>query len=797
MGYRSAKIAIGMILSIVAQSLFVLNSSLPAHAAVGFAKSVLSGTSSVNPTSIQFGPDGKLYVAQQNGLIKVYTVKRNGANNYQVTATSTIDAVAKLANHNDDGAANTSVKNRLVTGLLVTGTSDQPIIYVTSSDPRIGAGSQKGDLNLDTNSGVISRLKWNGAGWNHVQLVQGLPRSEENHTGNGLALDAANNVLYLAYGGHTNKGGPSHNFANLAEYWYSAAILSIQLDTIGNSTYKLPTLRGTPAPWGGDNGKNQAIHDPGGPVQVYAPGFRNPYDLVITKAGRMYVTDNGANGGWGDQPKGEGTANCDNRPVSQVEKGEIDKVHLVTSGYYGGHPNPTRANPDDPDNIALFGGNVAPHKADRPIECDYQNFQASGAFAQVGPSTNGITEYTASNFSNSMKGDLLAAGYVKNEIVRLQLNSSGTDDTSNAALFSNVGSHPLDVTTQGDGAVFPGTIWVAAIGDDDVYVFEPNDFGGGGGGGPVCSGADDPELDEDGDKYSNHDEIAAGTDPCSSADVPHDWDKDYISDVTDPDDDNDGLSDAKDPFAIDKHNGGTTALPVVYTWENDAPNPGGLLGLGFTGLMTDRRSNYAARFGVENITAGGAAGVTTVERVASGDAFKTPSTCCRRSSNRQRDAFQFGVSPPVGGKFRVHTRIVRPFDGFTPRDYQSMGLFIGSGDQDNYAKITTAMSGRTAVQFIKERRGRITSSGRRNTTMPGPDQVDLYLTVNVSKRSVRPSYRVTREGVSRSRKHVGKRRSLPAAWLKPGLAIGIISTSRGPGGKFPATWDFIRVRAIK
>jgi glucose/arabinose dehydrogenase len=796
MGHRSAKFAIGIVVSIIAQGLFVLSSSLPAHAAVGFGKSVLSGASSLNPTSIQFGPDGKLYVAQRNGLIKVYTVKRKGPNAYQVTATSTIDAITKIANHNDDGALNPNVKNRLVTGLLVTGSSQAPIIYVTSSDPRIGAGSHQGDLNLDTNSGVISRLKWNGAGWNHVQSVQGLPRSEENHTGNGLALDAASNTLYIAYGGHTNKGGPSHNFADLAEYWYSAAILSIDLDKIGNGTYKLPTLRGTPTPWGGDDGKNQAIYDPGGPVQVYAPGFRNPYDLVITQAGRMYVTDNGPNGGWGDQPKGEGTANCDNQPVSQIEKGEKDRIHLVTPGYYGGHPNPTRANPDDPHNIALFGGNVAPGKADRPIECDYQDFQHSDAFAQVGASTNGITEYTASNFSNAMKGDLLAAGYVKHEIVRLQLNPSGTDDTSNGALFSNVGFHPLDITSQGDGGAFPGTIWVAAIGDDDVYVFEPNDFGGGGGG-PVCSGADDPELDEDGDKYSNRDEIKAGTDPCSKGDVPHDWDKDHISDVTDPDDDNDGIPDTRDPFAIDPHNGSTNPLPVSYTWENDADNPGGLLGLGFTGLMTNRRSNYATRYDIENITAGGAAGVTTVERVGRGDAFKRPSTCCPRSSNKQRNAFQFGVSPPKSGRFRVHTRIVRPFDGLTPRNYQSMGLFIGRGDQNNYAKITTAMSGGTIVQFIKEQRGRIRSRGRRNISMPGPDQVDLYLTVNVSKRSVRPSYRVRRGGVTRPRKYLGKTRSLPGAWLKRSLAIGIISTSRGPGGRFPATWDFIKVRAIK
>jgi hypothetical protein len=36
----------------------------------------------------------------------------------------------------------------------------------------------------------------------------------------------------------------------------------------------------------------------------------------------------------------------------------------------------------------------------------------------------------------------------------------------------------------------------------------------------------------------------------------------------------------------------------------------------------------------------------------------------------------------------VRTRIVGPFKGVTPQNYQSMGLFLGTGDQDNYVKIT-------------------------------------------------------------------------------------------------------------
>ena len=64
----------------------------PATASPGpsFGKSLLAGAAPAAPTSLQFGPDGRLYVRQQDGSIKVYTVTRNGANSYAVTATETI-----------------------------------------------------------------------------------------------------------------------------------------------------------------------------------------------------------------------------------------------------------------------------------------------------------------------------------------------------------------------------------------------------------------------------------------------------------------------------------------------------------------------------------------------------------------------------------------------------------------------------------------------------------------------------------------------------------------------------------
>ena len=39
-------------------------------------------------------------------------------------------------------------------------------------------------------------------------------------------------------------------------------------------------------PFGGNNSLNQAFPEAGGPIQIFAPGFRNAYDVVIMENGR-------------------------------------------------------------------------------------------------------------------------------------------------------------------------------------------------------------------------------------------------------------------------------------------------------------------------------------------------------------------------------------------------------------------------------------------------------------------------------------------------------------------------------
>jgi hypothetical protein len=622
-----------------------------------------------------------------------------------------------------------------------------------------------------------------GGTWEKVDLVRGLPRSEEVHAGNGLVVDPATGKLLIAYGGNTNKGAPSHNFASLPEYALSGAILSVDLAAIGNSTYDVPTLddESRPGsndagdPFGGNNGKNQGRLVPGGPVQVYAPGFRNPYDLVVTQSGRLYTVDNGGNAGWGGVPAPDDTAGaCTNETVDESDSDWDALIRIPGAGFYGGHPNPTRANRANTFNST---NPQSPVSSAHPVECDYRTEAERGTLTSFPFSTNGFDEYTASNFEGAMKGDLLVTSF-SNAIHRVQLTPDGSAVTSNTTLFSSLVA-PLDVTAQGDGDPFPGTVWAVNFLADNVLVFEPDDF--------PCNGADNPNVDEDGDGFDNADEIDNGSNPCSSADAPPDADSDKNSDLNDADDDNDGLPDTSDPFAIDAANGSNTSLPVEHTWDNDAPAAGGLLGLGFTGLMTNGSSNYASLFDATKMTAGGAAGVVTVDEVADGDALE--------SANTQRYGFQHGIDvTSASSPFVVHTVLPAPFAGATPSGGESYGVFFGTGGQDNYVKLTVAANGGAGgFALVKEQGGTPTTITQTGPQWPGPAVVDLYLRVDPAAGTVRASYSI--EGAAPV--SIGGTQSVPASWFTGATrpAVGIISTSAGPAPPFPASWDLLEVQA--
>ncbi|WP_336023214.1 malectin domain-containing carbohydrate-binding protein [Halobellus salinisoli] len=782
-------------------------------AEVGFGKSSLQGFGEGALTALEFGPDDRLYVAQQSGMVYALNVTREGENDYSVESQESIDLIQDIPNHDDFGTYVPGETNRQITGLTVGGTAAEPVVYVSSSDPTIDVGEDDDDT--DTNSGSISRLTfdWGSGdtlnGVEHDVMVLGLPRSEENHATNGLDLADDGETLYVAQGGHTNQGAPSNNFGHTAEYALSAAVLEIDLAQIEQNyqakdlqdydssypsldfLYAIPTIQnddgteGDDLPFGGNDGINQAKWVEDGPVQVYSTGYRNPYDLVLSEGDQLYVIDNGPNGGWGGQPVNEGPSGiCTNEP-NDPGGGSGDQLHLATEDSYGGHPAPIRANPTgadiyDADGNVIFDINESnspvPASEVNPIECDYQDPSEDNSLGDTFGWTGGMDEYTASNFGGSMQGDLLVV-VGSSSVERVQLDAGGTSVTDQESnFFSDLSA--LGIAAQGDDGPFPGTVWTAR---GDLTVFEPNDYDSDGTD-PVCTGADDASLDEDGDGYDNADEIDAGTDPCSAASTPPDFDDDGTSNLNDPDDDNDGQPDTSDHFAVDPDDGTSTTLPIQMDFSETQLF--GENGQGWTGLMTNGETDYQDLYDPDQLTVGGAAQVLTVEDVPTGDA----------TNNDQQYAFQRGFDAPEE-PFTVSTTVNGlPED---PTNYQGAGIHIGNGDQDNYLKLITAANGGSGgIQFAGETDGNFQNVEQPDDpAVAGSDSdTDLQMTVYPSNNTVE-AYYTPEDG---EQTFVGST-TIPESWLNSsdtGTAVGVISTSYQAGSTFDATWTNLDVEYV-
>ncbi|MGY0392014.1 malectin domain-containing carbohydrate-binding protein [Bizionia sp. KMM 8389] len=876
--------------------LYILFSSTTNAQSISFGSTGLINEGVLNPTSLDFGPDNRLYVSQQNGLIWAYTIERDNAESgngqYTVINSEEITNIRTgIPNHTDLGDPNPS-QQRLVTGILTAGTETNPILYVTSSDYLLGGGAGGNDTNLDTNSSMLSKLEKVNGVWEKTDLVRGLPRCEENHAINGLDMfeKAGTTYLLVAQGGQTNKGAPSNNFAGTPEFYLSAAILIINLTQLESMpvytdprtnteyVYDLPTLNdptrididnthpdfpypvGHPMynafidlgdPFGGNNSLNQAFPEQGGPVQIFSAGYRNAYDILVTEDNNIYTSDNGPNALWGGVPKiydnttntylGDESSITYNPSLHYIsnemnESGSAfseDPLHFIgtvndaNGTYYGGHPNPIRAFPSRANLIAyekIAGTWVASNTylfSDLLIGsegyfntsftiADFPDNPEQGEYLMDEPvsspknnildfkaaSTNGLVEYTASNFGGIMQGNILTASF-NGDINRYILNATGDFIVQQEVPFNGFGSIPLDVIALGDDSIFPGTVWAVTYGANSITIFEPSDL--------ICLQPGDlgydANADNDGDGYTNQDEIDNNTNICSQSSKPKDNDEDGISDLNDPDDDNDGILDVNDPFALDTNNGLTNSLPIAYPFWNNDPGTG-LFGLGFTGLMLDPAGNtdYLTQFNETEMSFGGAAGKATIDAVSAGDAYS--------SLNNQDYGFQFGLNVDNNSEpFTIHAKVESPYFGSdgnqnTPVDYQSYGIQIGTGDQDNYLKVVF-MNGTDntdtlyGLQVLLESNGVITQNSSYDIAdIMLSGSVDIYISINPDTNMAQPFYSLN-DGESLNL--LGPEILLPNNFLDPldnqGMAAGIISTSRSDTTPTPftATWDFINV----
>jgi len=858
--------------------------------------------SALASTSLMWGLDGRLYFSEYPGTIKALTIERVGDSNFKVTNTEVITGINDIQNHNDDGSEDSSIY-RETTGITLAGTAEFPIIYATSSDFRVGGGvtGGEGDTGLDTNSGIITRFTWNGTTWDVVDIVRGLPRSEENHATNGLEFVTIGGIDYLivAQGGHTNGGSPSLSFNYAMEYALSGAILSVNLDQIGtmpilndngrNYIYDIPTLDdptrpnvngitdpNNPAydgidvndPFGGNDGLNQAMIVVGGPVQIFSPGYRNAYDLVVTESGAVYVTDNGPNGSWGGFPENEGMSGTvtnnyvPGEPGSSSSSGgeqiiNDDHLHLITTdiqnyvfgSYYGGHPNPVRANPTgaglyttpsattnsdavfrtlvyDPDgstpnsttnpNLGL-PANWPPVQTANIVEGDWRG---PGIDNPDGPeddiitiwdtNTNGIDEYTADNFGLAMKGDLIA-GSDDSLLRRVELNTDGSLETLTSAFASNLGGNALGITCNSNTDPFPGTIWVGIFSGSaedtnstsKILVLEPADL-------VDCVDPSDPEYDPladyDEDGYTNQDEVDNGTEPCNGGSQPEDFDKSagapFVSNLNDLDDDNDGINDDVDPFQLgNPTDSGSDAFTIPFVNELFSDTSlGGYRGLGLTGFMNNGDANPNWQNWIDrdgdpndpnpNDVLGGAAGAMIINWT-SGTALGT--------TNNQEKGYQYGVQVDQNTDVFTVTSSMVGFDGplqlygNTDAPDGELGIFIGDGTQSNYIKMVITQDGVSILQevndVIQSTQDIIIDVNNR------PDSIVFYFVVNPANGEVICQYSFTSGGTRQTVGTLTATGNILTALQQSttDLAVGIIGTSNEIGKEIGVTYDFLNV----
>ena len=377
-----------------------------------------------SPTSLAFGPDGRLYVASLEDGIRALT----------------LDPITQQVLSTEQIASGLA----LVLGIAFDPTAPASPVVVYASHQQFSA----------TNGfeGVVS--KFTAPNWDRVDVITGLPTSGpcSNHYTNGLAFDDTGR-LFIAQGSSTDSGIRQSCGIPSGLSWpetpLSSAILYTTLP-IDDQAFDGTITYNPSGPPADDN-----VAQTGGDVSVYAAGLRNPYDLVIHSNGKIYATDNG--------PVGPDVSTSCSESGSGVSFS--DELNLIEQGNYYGHPNRNRGLglPDarqcvyHPGEEASGGGYTEPI-AVLPEHC----------------SCDGIAEYTNAAFGGAMQGDLVIARFNMGTIMRVVLSPDGSSMVSTSLLESEP-ENPFEFSGPLDVAVGPdGTIYIAELGDDAIGYLAPD-----------------------------------------------------------------------------------------------------------------------------------------------------------------------------------------------------------------------------------------------------------------------------------------------------------------------------------
>jgi hypothetical protein len=397
-------------------------------------------------TSVEIGPDGRLYAATLTGEILRFGMQADGTLGVPQVITSVKDK---------NGGP------RTIIGLKFdpSSTADNLVLWISNNIVYTGNA-------VDDWSGKITRLS--GANLENVQdYVVGLPRSVRDHMTNSISFKPGEpGVLYVLQGSNSSTGQADSQWGNRPERLLTGSLLRVDLSKIpAGSTVNVKT----------DEGGTYNPYAPNAPVTLYATGIRNAFDMVWHTNGHLYVPANGAAAG-GNTPSVPSPlpASCANRPDGSY-KGPVvngktgmqvqnDFLFKIEKNKYYGHPNPTRCE------WVLNGGNPTAGKdpaevIDYPVGTQPDpNWGGIAYDFGEHASANGVIEEYTMPGNSLLKNRLLVVQYSKGKnIIVLKPGPDGNIVTSETLKdvpgLTNFSPSPLDLIENRTN----GNIYVAQL----------------------------------------------------------------------------------------------------------------------------------------------------------------------------------------------------------------------------------------------------------------------------------------------------------------------------------------------
>ncbi|CAH0999303.1 hypothetical protein LEM8419_00601 [Neolewinella maritima] len=435
-------------------------------------------------TSLEIGPDGRLYGLSIDGVVDRFDVADDGTLSGKTSITTLTDTYG----------------SRSAVGFTFSpdATADKLLAFVSHCSG--------GLTNAPAWDGKISQLSGPDLGTEQL-VVTNLPRSRRDHLTNSITFrEGQPNVLYFLQGSNTAGGAPDNAWGNRLERLLSAASLRLDLNKLPQNTWPLnakttmsaaainaadtnsPTLgSGT----GTYRENNQTFPDDGtynpyfrdAPLTLYATGIRNAFDLVWHSNGQLYIPTNGTNGGSNSPASVDGTRRPDGTvyryddaagrypaiPAVTGNNTQRDYLFRVdpasTIGFYG-HPNPLRGE------FVLNGGTGEVSTYPTGILPDV-NFRGPAFNFEFNKSPNGVIEYRSNAENGNLRGALLVCRYSGGSDIMALLPDGPNGDIATVKVgipgFTGF-TDPLDIVED----VRTGNLYVSDFGTQSITLLRPS-----------------------------------------------------------------------------------------------------------------------------------------------------------------------------------------------------------------------------------------------------------------------------------------------------------------------------------